>query len=52
MGCKQYATHYYDPTAILVDGAYDWHGAVVLLAATAVLVFLASVLFARGDIGS
>lgn len=45
-------THYYDPTAILVEGAYDWSGAVVLLAAAAALVLLARALFARGDIGS
>lgn len=45
-------THYYDPTAILVDGAYDGTGAVVLLAAAVALVLIARALFARGDIGS
>lgn len=45
-------THYYDPTAILVEGSYDLAGAAVLLVATALLVFLARFRFARADIGA
>jgi ABC-2 type transport system permease protein len=43
-------THYYDPTEILVSGSYDLTGAVVLLAATGVLVLLARTAFSRRDI--
>jgi len=42
--------HYYDPTAVLVDGSYDLQGAGVLLAATAVLVAVSLVYFSRTDI--
>lgn len=42
--------HYYDPAAILVDGEYDLVGAAVLLAGTAVLVFVGRELFRRKDI--
>ncbi|MEM4782319.1 MAG: ABC transporter permease subunit [Halalkalicoccus sp.] len=45
-------TYYYDPTAILVEGTYDAAGGILLLAATAVLVFLARVRFSRDDIGA
>lgn len=45
-------TAYYDPTAILVDGAHDLGGAAVLLATTAALVVLASVRFRRADVGA
>ncbi|WP_458207139.1 ABC transporter permease subunit [Haladaptatus sp. NG-SE-30] len=41
---------YYDPTAILVAGEYDWMGAVILLAGTAVLVLVSRALFDRKDI--
>ncbi|WP_435151641.1 ABC transporter permease subunit [Haladaptatus sp. DFWS20] len=43
-------THYYNPTAILVSGEYDWMGAIVLLAATVVLVFVSAVAFKRRDV--
>ncbi len=42
--------HYYDPTAILVSGEYDWWGAAVLLAGTAALVLVSRALFQRKDI--
>ncbi|WP_276300251.1 ABC transporter permease subunit [Halorussus lipolyticus] len=43
-------TRYYDPTAILVSGEYDWVGALVLLTATVALVALSAVWFRRKDI--
>ncbi|MFH5797591.1 ABC transporter permease subunit [Haladaptatus sp. CMAA 1911] len=43
-------THYYDPTAILVSGEYDWTGAVVLLAGIVALVLVSRVIFQRKDI--
>ncbi|WP_135826501.1 ABC transporter permease subunit [Halorussus ruber] len=43
-------TRYYDPTAILVSGEYDWSGAVVLLAATVALVAVSAAWFRRKDI--
>ncbi|PSQ45684.1 ABC transporter permease [Halobacteriales archaeon SW_6_65_15] len=43
-------TRYYDPTAILVSGEYDWAGAAILLAGTAGLVALSAWWFSRKDI--
>ena len=43
-------TRYYDPTAILVSGEYDWVGAAILLAGTAGLVALSAWWFRRKDI--
>jgi len=43
-------TRYYDPTAILVSGEYDWAGTVVLLAGTAALVAVSAWWFRRTDI--
>ena len=43
--------HYFDPSAILLDGTYDLGGAVVLLAATLVLVVASQRRFRRMDIG-
>ncbi|WP_435179997.1 ABC transporter permease [Halorussus sp. AFM4] len=43
-------TRYYDPTAVLVRGEYDWAGAVVLLAGAAALVAAAAWWFRRRDI--
>lgn len=43
-------THYYDPTAILVSGEYDWVGAAVLLVGTAALVLVSRAIFQRKDI--
>lgn len=45
-------THYYDPTAILVEGTYDLAGAAALLVVVALLVFLARFRFSRADIGA
>ncbi|MFC7222996.1 ABC transporter permease subunit [Halalkalicoccus sp. GCM10025322] len=45
-------THYYDPTAILVEGSYDLAGAATLLAATALLVLVARSRFQRADVGA
>ncbi|WP_122089611.1 ABC transporter permease subunit [Halalkalicoccus subterraneus] len=45
-------THYYDPTAVLVEGSYDLTGAAVLLVATVLLAFLARFMFSRADIGT
>lgn len=45
-------THYYDPTAVLVEGSYDLAGAGVLLVATAAVVLLARFRFSRADIGA
>lgn len=45
-------THYYDPTAILVEGSYDLAGAAVLLAATAALLLAARYRFRRMDVGA
>jgi ABC-2 type transport system permease protein len=41
---------YYDPTAVLVDGAYDLAGAAILLAGTGVLVAAALAWFRVRDI--
>ncbi|WP_202593772.1 hypothetical protein [Halolamina rubra] len=43
-------TRYLDTSAVLVDGQYDVVGAVVLLAATTVLVALSRRVFARRDL--
>lgn len=43
-------SRYYDPTAVLVRGRWDLAGAALLLAGTAVLVFVSSELFRRKDI--
>lgn len=43
-------TRYYDPTAILVSGEYDWAGTVILLAGTAALVAVSAWWFRRTDI--
>ncbi|MFB6138448.1 MAG: ABC transporter permease subunit [Halobacteriaceae archaeon] len=43
-------SHYYEPSAVLVDGTYDLAGAGVLLAATAALVAVATLLFRRTDV--
>ncbi|MFC7198728.1 ABC transporter permease subunit [Halospeciosus flavus] len=43
-------TYYYDPTAVLVRGTYDFVGAVVLSLATAALVGVAVWWFSRTDI--
>lgn len=43
-------TRYYDPTAILVGGEYDWAGGVVLLVGTAALVAASAWWFRRKDI--
>lgn len=45
-------THYYDPTAILVEGSHDLAGAAVLFVATALLVIAARFRFSRADIGA
>ncbi|ADJ14999.1 ABC transporter permease subunit [Halalkalicoccus jeotgali] len=45
-------THYYDPTAILVEGSYDLVGAAALLVAVVALVALARFRFSRADIGA
>lgn len=45
-------THYYDPTAILVEGTYDLTGAAVLLGAICVLVLVGRFGFTRADIGA
>lgn len=45
-------THYYDPTAILVEGSYDLAGAAILLVATALLVLAARSRFRRADVGA
>ncbi|ODR82101.1 ABC transporter permease [Haladaptatus sp. W1] len=42
--------HYYDPTAILVSGSYDWTGAGILLVGIAALVSVSLVIFQRRDI--
>ena len=42
--------HYFDPTAILVDGTYDLAGAGVLLAAAVALVLVSQLRFARMDL--
>jgi ABC-2 type transport system permease protein len=43
-------TRYYDPTAILVSGEYDWAGTVILLVGTAALVVVSAWWFRRTDI--
>jgi ABC-2 type transport system permease protein len=43
-------TRYYDPTAILVSGEYDWTGTVILLVGTAALVAVSAWWFRRTDI--
>jgi ABC-2 type transport system permease protein len=43
-------TRYYDPTAILVTGEYDWAGAAILLGGTAALVAVSAWWFRRTDI--
>jgi len=43
-------TRYYDPTAVLVTGEYDWAGAAVLLAGTAALVAASAWWFRRRDV--
>jgi len=43
-------TRYYDPTAILVRGEYDWTGGLILLAGTAALVAASAWWFRRKDI--
>ncbi|WP_227375567.1 ABC transporter permease subunit [Haladaptatus halobius] len=43
-------TRYYDPTAILVSGEYDWMGAAVLLVGTVALVLVSRAIFRRKDI--
>ncbi|WP_336344497.1 ABC transporter permease subunit [Halalkalicoccus ordinarius] len=45
-------THYYDPTAILVEGSYDLTGAAILLGATVLLVLVARYRFQRADVGA
>jgi len=44
-------THYYDVTAILVHGEYDYTAAVILLVTAAVLVAVAAAIFSRRDVG-
>ncbi|WP_266075222.1 ABC transporter permease subunit [Haladaptatus caseinilyticus] len=43
-------TQYYDPTAILVSGEYDWTGVAVLLIGTVILVSVSVYLFQRRDV--
>lgn len=43
-------TRYYDPAAIIVDGEYDIAGALVLLAATMVLLIASAEWFRRRDV--
>jgi ABC-2 type transport system permease protein len=43
-------TRYYDPTAILVDGTYDFASAAILLGAAIVLVIASQLWFRRKDI--
>lgn len=43
-------TRHYDPTAVLVDGHYDWVGAAGMLVVTVVLVGVAMWWFSRVDI--
>ncbi|WP_458185281.1 ABC transporter permease subunit [Haladaptatus sp. NG-WS-4] len=43
-------TRYYDPTAILVAGEYDWTGAAILFGGTVALVLVSQALFQRKDI--
>lgn len=43
-------THYYDPTAILVNAEYDWAGAVILIAVSVVLVVVSLARFKRMDL--
>ncbi|MGM0372294.1 MAG: ABC transporter permease [Halobacteriota archaeon] len=43
-------TRYYDPAAILVDGEYDVAGALILLAATLLLVIASAEWFRRRDV--
>jgi ABC-2 type transport system permease protein len=41
---------YYAPTAVLVEGSYDWLGAAILLAATGLLVAASAAYFTRRDV--
>ncbi|MFB6267329.1 MAG: ABC transporter permease subunit [Halodesulfurarchaeum sp.] len=43
-------TRYYDPADILVDGLYDFTGALILLAATLALVIFSAERFRRADL--
>jgi ABC-2 type transport system permease protein len=45
-------THYYDPTAILVEGSYDLTGGAILLVATLGLLFASRLQFLRSDVGA
>lgn len=41
---------YFAPTAVLVEGSYDWLGAAILLAATGLLVAASAAYFTRRDV--
>lgn len=41
---------YYNPTAVLVEGSYDWQGALIALAGAAVLLGVSALYFTRRDI--
>lgn len=43
-------THYYDPTAVLVENVADWTGSLVLLGASVVLLAIAVAVFDRRDL--
>lgn len=43
-------TKFFDPTAIMVAGEFDWLGALILVAATVALLALARAVFVRADI--
>lgn len=43
-------TRYFEPTAVMVLGLYDWAGAIVLLGATGCLLLGARAVFVRADV--